>query len=289
MSEGSQTIKDIRTRLFTELRDIYPRNEIDAISNLIFKTLFGIDRLHALLNQDFILPPETITKIEEIEFELKTGKPVQYILGETYFYDCTFKVNPSTLIPRPETEELVDLIIRENKDFRGKITDIGTGSGCIAISLKKNLRQSEVTGIDISEDALIVARANAHLNETDVSFINCDIFHPDYTKFENWDIIVSNPPYVLESEKEFMRRNVLEFEPAQALFVPDNNPLVYYDAIIIFSEKTLAHGGKIYLEINENKGPGIVHLLDIAGFTDIKIIKDLNGKNRFIKGTRNGR
>jgi release factor glutamine methyltransferase len=288
MSAGLNTIKDIREHLIKELKDIYPDNEINSITNLIFKTLFGYDRLHILLNPDFILSPEGRIRIIEIVKELRTGKPVQYILGETFFFNCIIKVSNATLIPRPETEELVDLIIIENRDFKGKIIDIGTGSGCIAISLKKNLKNAEVTGIDISEEALKIARTNAILNDTDVSFRNCDILQFDHEQLPVYNMIVSNPPYVMESEKQFMRRNVLDFEPHKALFVPDNDPLVFYRTIINLSEKTLAPGGKIYLEINENKGEEIYNLLDLSGLNEIKIINDINGKNRFIKGRKNG-
>lgn len=289
MSAGLKTIKDIREHLIKELRDIYPENEINAITNLIFKTLFGMDRLHIHINADSIMPSDSRNRFIEIARELKTGKPIQYILGETFFYGCTIKVNNATLIPRPETEELVDLILKENRDFKGKITDVGTGSGCIAISLKKNLSSAEVTGLDISENALEVARSNALLNEAAVSFIRCDILHIDQAKVPFCDIIVSNPPYVTESEKQHMRRNVLDFEPHKALFVPESDPLVFYRAIINYSEKTLTPGGKIYLEINEAKGNDVLQLLDLAGFNEIKIITDLNGKNRFVKGKKNGR
>jgi len=287
MSAGLKTLKDFREHLIKELRDIYPENEINAFTNLIFKTLFGMDRLHIHLNPDLILPTDSRKRFIEIASELKTGKPIQYVLRETIFYGCTIKVNNATLIPRPETEELVDLIIKENRNFTGKITDIGTGSGCIAISLKKNLALAQVTGLDISENALAVARSNAILNDVAVSFISSDILHPDQAKIPSVDIIVSNPPYVLESEKQHMRRNVLDFEPHMALFVPDSDPLVFYKAIINLSEKKLAKGGKIYLEINEAKGNEILRLLDLSGFYDTTIILDINGKNRFVKGRKN--
>ena len=288
MSVNLRTLKDIRKHFLDELKGIYPEHEILAITNLVLKTHFGIDRLHLLLDSGQIFTSLTMNYIVSICNELKTGKPVQYILGETLFYNCIIKVNNGTLIPRPETEELVDLIIKENKDFRGKIIDIGTGSGCIAIAIKKNLHDAEVTGIDISERALEIATANAILNNVDVSFMKQDIFKFDQRTISQSGIIVSNPPYVLESEKKFMRSNVLDYEPHNALFVPDKDPLIFYRTIVKLSEKILKPGGKIYFEINENKGEELSRLLKSAGYSEIMIIQDINGKNRFIKGRLNG-
>jgi release factor glutamine methyltransferase len=288
MSVNIQTLKDIRNYLKKELCSIYPEQEIIAITNLILKTHLGIDRLHLLSGSDQIVSSQTVSRIVEICNELKTRKPLQYILGETSFYDCTIKVNYDTLIPRPETEELVDLIIRENPGFRGRVIDIGTGSGCIAIAIKKNLREAEVTGIDISEGALEIASSNGILNNVIVSFFKADILKLDPELFPPAEIIVSNPPYVLESEKQNMSRNVLDFEPHNALFVPDKDPLIFYRAIVCLSERILIPGGKLYFEINEKKSGEMCRLLESTGYSEVKIIDDINGKNRFVKGKLNG-
>jgi release factor glutamine methyltransferase len=288
MSVNFRTLKDIRELFNSELEGMYPENEIIAITNLIFKTQFGVDRLHLLLDSGQIVSCQNHERIVAICSELKTGKPIQYVLGETLFCNCTIKVDKETLIPRPETEELVDLIIKENKDFRGRIIDIGTGSGCIAIAVKKNLPGAEVTGIDISGKALEKANANAILNNVAVSFVREDIFKFNHQTIFRAEIIVSNPPYVLESEKQYMRRNILDFEPHNALFVPDNDPLLYYRAILNISEKILIPGGKIYFEINETRGLEMERLLESNSYSEIKIINDINGKNRIIKGRRNG-
>jgi release factor glutamine methyltransferase len=288
MSVNLQTFKDIRNYLKKELNGIYPEQEITSTTNLIFKTHSGIDRLHLLLDSGEIVSSQTVSRIVEICDELKTRKPIQYILGETSFYNCIIKVNKETLIPRPETEELVDLIIRENPGFRGRIIDFGTGSGCIAIAIKKNLREAEVTGIDISEGALEIASSNGILNNVNVSFFKGDILKLDSDLIPPVEIIVSNPPYVLESEKQNMNRNVLDFEPHNALFVPDKDPLIFYRAIVNISERILIPGGKLYFEINEAKSKEMCRLLESAGYSEVKIIDDINGKNRFVKGRRNG-
>ena len=284
MSAKKRTFKDIRTHFLKELNSIYPDQEIIAITNLIFKTHFGIERLHLLMDSSQIIPSRNLKKIFEICDELKTGKPPQYVLGQTSFYNCTIKVNNQTLIPRPETEELVDLIIKENSGFSGRIMDIGTGSGCIAIAIKKNLQKAELTGIDISDEALKVASHNAKLNDVNVLFLKRDILKIDTESIPSAEIIVSNPPYVLESEKQYMKKNVLDFEPHSSLFVPDENPLLFYMAIINLSQKILSPQGKIYFEINENKGREICALLESAGYSEVKIVKDINSKERIVKG-----
>lgn len=288
MNVNIQTLKDIRDYLKNELYGIYPEQEIIAITNLIFKTHLGIDKLHLLQYSSQIVSSKIVSRIVEICDELKTRKPLQYILGETSFYNCTIKVNNETLIPRPETEELVNLIIRENPGFRGRVIDIGTGSGCIAIALKKNLREAEVTGIDISEGALEMASSNGILNNVDVSFLKGDILKFDSELIPPAEIIVSNPPYVLESEKQNMSQNVFDFEPHNALFVPDDDPLIFYRAIVNLSERILIPGGKLYFEINEAKGGEMCRMLESAGYSEVKIIDDINGKNRFAKGRLNG-
>ena len=288
MNVKLQTLKDIRNYFIKELISIYPEHEITAITNLIFKTHFGIERLHLLIDAGQIISSQTVCRMVEICNELKTGKPIQYILGETLFYNCIIKVNNETLIPRPETEELVDLIINENKGFAGRIIDIGTGSGCIAIAIRKNLPGTEVTGVDISDGALEMASFNALLNNVNVTFLKGDILKFASESIPPADIIVSNPPYVLESEKRFMKPNVIDFEPHNALFVPDDDSLVFYRAIVNMSRKILVPGGKLYFEINEKKGGEICSLLESAGYSEINIINDINSKNRFVKGRLNG-
>lgn len=288
MCVNIQTIKDIRTYLSRELYENYKEPEIISLTYIIIKTIFNTTKLHKLLLSDQIVSKEQSERIITICEELKTGKPVQYILGETIFYDCPIRLSNATLIPRPETEELVDLIIRENKNYNGNIIDIGTGSGCIAIALAKNLPASDVTGTDISEEAILIAKENALLNNIYVSFIRVDILNPGFSTVKKTGIIVSNPPYVRISEKQFMSRNVLDFEPPVALFVPDSDPLVYYRAILKFSEIMLLPSGKLYFEINEAMGKPMTQLLESSGYYKIEIIKDINGKERIIKGIKNG-
>lgn len=282
-----QTLKDIRHYLAKEIEEIYHEPETSALANLIIKTVFGISRLHQLYNNDQLVTGKQAQRIIDICKDLKTGKPIQYIIGETSFYDCIIRVDSSTLIPRPETEELVDLIIRENKGYKGSIIDFGTGSGCIAIALAANMPGAIITGIDISEDAIIKARENASLNNVPVTFTRGDIFNFDSENTRNTGIIVSNPPYVRNSEKHLMSKNVLDFEPHSALFVSDSDPLVYYRAIAKIAEKTLIPGGRMYFEINEAMGQPIVQLLETNGYSDIQLVNDINGKERIIKGTKN--
>jgi release factor glutamine methyltransferase len=288
MGVNIQTIKDIRLYLFKELKEIYHEQEISAITNNIIKTVFGIVKLHQIYNSDQPVTKEQTGEILKICDELKTGKPLQYILGETTFYDCIIRVDSSTLIPRPETEEMVDIIIRENKDFKGNILDIGTGSGCIAIALAKNIPGAQITGIDISGNAIAVAQKNAEINNVSVSFSEGDIFSFDPSITSEAGIIVSNPPYVSESEKKFMSRNVLGFEPPEALFVPDTDPLKFYKQILTIGDKILVPNGRIYFEINEAMGKPMTELVESSGYSEIKIIKDLNCKDRILKGRKNG-
>jgi len=287
MSVNIQTLSDIRKLIKTELSPLYPDTEIRSLSDIIIRTLFGSGLLHHLSIQEMVIPPEKAERIKEIAAELRRGRPLQYILGETEFYNCIIRVNEHTLIPRQETEELVDLIIKENTGYKGDIIDIGTGSGCIAIALAKNMRGAGVTAIDISEEALETAKINAINNAVDVSFLKADIFVPDKIPGTTAGIIVSNPPYVRESEKKLMHMNVLEHEPYSALFVPDSDPLMFYRAILEAAEIMLTPSGKIYFEINEALGSGVASLTRRYGLNNVVIIKDLNGKDRFVKAVKN--
>jgi release factor glutamine methyltransferase len=288
MSVNIQTIKEIRPFLARELAGIYPDTEIGAFAIIIIRLLVRTPRIHISGLPESPLTQKQAEQVFSICKDLKTGKPIQYVLGETSFYNCTIKVNGETLIPRPETEELVDLIVKENKGFRGTILDIGTGSGCISIALALNLPGTTVTGFDISEGAIALARENSKLNDADVTFLKADIMNFDANQFIKTDIIVSNPPYVRESEKKVMARNVLDFEPHSALFVPDSDPLRYYSAILKAAASILSPGGKVYFEINEAMGSELSLLIREHGYSGIRLIKDLNGRERIIKGIRNG-
>ena len=241
--------------------------------------------IHALPESP--LTQKQAARVLSICRELKSGKPLQYVLGETSFYNCTIKLSAETLIPRPETEELVDLIVKENRGFRGTILDIGTGSGCIAIALAINLPGTTVTGIDISEGAIAMAKENSTLNNATVAFFRADIMNFDANQVTKTNIIVSNPPYVRDSEKKHMASNVLDFEPHNALFVPDSDPFRYFTAILEIAGKILIPGGKVYFEINEAFGKEMSLLIEEYGYRSIEVIRDLNGRERIIKGTRN--
>ena len=287
MGVNIQTIKDIRFYLLQELEGIYPEPELSSLTNIIIKTLTGVTKLHQVYLSDQSVNNSQAERCIKICSELKTGKPIQYILGETIFYDCLIRVTPSTLIPRPETEELVHYTIRENKGFAGNIIDFGTGSGCIAIALARNFPESTVTGIDISEEALGVAKENSILNNVNITFQKGDILNMDISTLPLSGIIISNPPYVRESEKYLMNRNVLDFEPHQALFVSDTDPLVFYRAILRVAEIILLPGGSVWFEINESLGSLMVDLMKSFGFVNIRVIKDINGKDRIINGLKN--
>ena len=245
---------------------------------------------------DLALKPDT--EIDEIEIkkwkniiaQLQLQKPIQYILGETEFFGLPFMVTPDVLIPRPETEELVDWILKNNSNNSNnseklRILDIGTGSGCIPISLTKNLKNSEVAAIDVSKEALEVAAINAKDNSVEVRFIKMDILKTEDLA-ETYDIIVSNPPYVRELEKEEMQKNVLEFEPHIALFVEDDDALLFYLKITKLASKSLSEGGQLYFEINQYLGQRMLDLLNEYKFRDIELRKDIYGNDRMIFGRK---
>jgi release factor glutamine methyltransferase len=229
------------------------------------------------------LSTKIIHEIDHIISELKLNKPIQYIVGRTEFYNLNFYITAGVLIPRPETEELVNLIINENNKGFFKILDIGTGSGCIAISLAKNLPGSVIYATDISDEALSLTRKNCKLNNIDIQLFQHDILIDNSPLDEAFDIITSNPPYVRECEKKYMQPNVLEYEPHRALFVPDNDYLLFYRKISDFSVSHLNHNGKIYFEINESFGNEVALLLEEKGFSEISIKKDINNKDRMVR------
>lgn len=266
-----------------ELAGIYAREEIESLTFLIFEKLKGYSRTQFLLAKDEELCPKELSEIEKIVARLKNHEPIQYILGTTEFYGLPFYTVPEVLIPRPETEELVQWIIQENKSSKPTILDMGTGTGCIAISLQKNIPQSTVLACDISPACLETAKRNSELNSAEVSVIQYDILKnaPDFS-FPELDIIVSNPPYIRETEKTLMEKNVLDHEPELALFVPDENPLIFYEQIADFSRIHLKNQGHLYFEINEAFGPECYEMLQEKGFSEIVLKKDIHGKDRMI-------
>lgn len=266
-----------------ELSGIYSTDEIESLIFLIFEKLKGYSRTQFLLAKEEILTPEDQSEIDKIVLRLKNQEPIQYILGETEFYGLPFYAVSGVLIPRPETEELVQWIIQENKNTSPTILDIGTGSGCIAISLRKNIPQSTVLACDISPVCLETALLNAALNSAELSVIEFDILNsvPKF-EFPKLDILVSNPPYVRETEKLLMERNVLGYEPELALFVPDSDPLIFYSRIADFAQVHLKNGARLYFEINEAFGMECSEMLRGKGFSEITLKKDINGKDRMI-------
>jgi release factor glutamine methyltransferase len=284
-----QPIRIYYQNFVLQLLTIYEVNEAESIAGIVFEELFMMKKHHILiLEKD--LDDEQISHLNLILNRLLTHEPVQYILRVSDFYGLRFKVNKHVLIPRRETEELVDLII---KDVRGwklevgtkiNVLDIGTGSGCIAISLKKNLPFAHLTAMDISTEALETANENALLNKVIVDFVQTDILHSTFNiQHLPFEIIVSNPPYIMEDEKKEMLNNVLEHEPHQALFVPNDNPLKFYIAIADFAKNNLTANGKLYFEINEIFGNEILQMLNDKGFQHIEIIRDMQQKNRMIR------
>ena len=284
-----QTIQEAITQIKNELEPIYGKAETGAFVRIIFEEVKRFSSIDLHINSHTKISNLEKKRIDQIVSRLKKQEPIQYILGYTEFYELKFSVAPGVLIPRNETEELVHWIISDHQHQpKLNLLDMGTGSGCIAISLAKNLTGSSVSALDISAEAIQIASANAQSNKVSVKFIEADILQPNSTNLPNLslDVVVSNPPYVTESEKELMLPNVLEHEPHLALFVADDNALLFYRAIAQFSLNKLKPGGLLYFEINEAKANETVEMLNNLGFTDIEVRKDLNGRDRMIKGRK---
>lgn len=297
------------------LKDLYSRSEINSFIRLIMERVCDLPPYKLLLGKDTELSDTAKRQIQEIVKRLEKQEPLQYILGKADFYGLLFNVNPSVLIPRPETEELVDLIIREHqspKETPLRILDIGTGSGCIAITLAHHLKQAEVYALDISEEALKTATKNAEICRADVRFLQGNILshaggelsppawgtfptrmgetphpHGDSVSFDgNLQLIVSNPPYIMDKEKRDMERNVLDYEPHLALFVPDDDPLLFYRQIARFGKQALSPGGWLYFEINAQCGDATLRMLQAEGYQHVSLIRDLSNKDRILKAQR---
>lgn len=292
MRIASNKITDILRFFRDELQAIYEKEELETIIEYCFEDYLNMKRPDIVLRANDTISESNLLKFNFAIKDLKKYKPIQYILGKADFYGLKFQVNEHVLIPRPETEELVDLIIKENEELSTKsqevsILDIGTGSGCIPIALKKNIPFAKMYALDISIQAIEVAKQNALINNTDVNFIIDDILDPKLNLRKQtplFDIIVSNPPYIGISEKDQMQKNVLDYEPHIALFVANEDPLLFYNAISNFALKHLKPKGKLYLEINQAYGGETKQLLESKGFKNIILIKDLNNKNRILRG-----
>lgn len=290
MKVPSNLVKDIRKYYCELLCSLYEKDEANAMILILFKYYFNIDRVRMVLEPDLRLSESEMLKIHFAVKDLLRNKPIQYVTGETEFCDLKFKVNENVLIPRPETAEMISKIVNSQHSTVNNhcsIIDIGTGSGCIAISLAKMISNSNVYALDISEEALKIAKENAFNNNVNVSFIHDDILNLKNNIETKFDIIVSNPPYVRELEKAEMHSNVLKWEPHKALFVSDNDPLIFYRSILEFAKTHLKDNGEVWFEINEYLGKEMSDLCHELGFSNVKIHKDFRDRDR-VMSLRNG-
>ena len=288
-------LKQYKTHFFDSLRNIQEEQEIESFFFILTEYLHNLKRVDVALNPNFELSEDDVEKWNAILAELQLEKPIQYITGEAWFFGLRFEVNENTLIPRPETEELVDWILSSSITQHPTlltILDIGTGSGCIPISLKANLPQANVSAIDVSEKALEVAKRNATSNKVEINFFQTNILEVEdlsqlpspITDYPSpYNIIVSNPPYVRNLEKEEIKKNVLDYEPHLALFVEDTDALLFYRKIAQLALKNLSPNGLLFFEINQYLGKETVELLQNLGFKNIELKKDMYGNDRMIK------
>jgi len=284
-------IKKFRDYFNKTLKKIYPTSEIDTFLFLLLEEYLNFKRIDVVLKSNFEISPEDLILLKSSTKLLEQEIPIQYILGKTEFYGFPFILNEHVLIPRPETEELITSILEKvlktktfhtnAKEKQLKILDIGTGSGCIPISLKKSLPFAEITAIDVSNEALTIAKKNAVLNKVDINLTQQDILNTTSLN-QLYDVIVSNPPYVRESEKKEIKNNVLNNEPHMALFVEDNNPLVFYNKIAELAKNHLTKNGTLFFEINQYLGKETVELIKLKGFNKIQLKKDIFGRDRII-------
>lgn len=289
MKIATNKLSDLYEFYKNELTSIYDEGELYSIFELVCEKYLNYSKSQLKQYFEDKINQSELINIYNAGVELKKGTPIQYILKEAYFYDLTFNVSNAVLIPRPETEELVDLIIKSQTTHNSKpitILDIGTGSGCIPITLKKHLPQAKVVGIDISDKALEVAKTNATKNNVEVEFLKLDILSNNQ-KLNNYNVIVSNPPYVLNSEVQQMDARVLEHEPHLALFVEDNNPIIFYKRIIDLCDKYLEEKGWLYFELNPLYAIDVKNYAnDSKNFNFTEILNDMSGKQRFLKAQK---
>jgi release factor glutamine methyltransferase len=281
-------LKEFKLFFNEALSAIYPKTEIDSFFFILMEEKLKLQRIDTVLKSDFLITEKNLIDLKNIVKRLQKEEPIQYIIGNTEFYGLPFLVDKNTLIPRTETEELVAWVLDEIKVFtNNKITelsilDIGTGTGCIPISLAKNLTSLNISAIDISPEALLIAKQNAILNKVTIEFIELDILNAESLPQE-YNVIISNPPYVRELEKKEIKNNVLENEPHLALFVADENPLIFYNKIADLAKKQLSENGMLFFEINQYLGKETINMLVKNGFKNIQLKKDLFGNDRMIK------
>ena len=287
---AAMTIHEANMRLIFQLYELYDDREAANITDLVMENITGWKRIDRVINKELKMSGVMEQQLENYTKELLTHKPVQYVLHEAWFGGMKYYVDEHVLIPRPETEELVDLVIKEvkkksnaqnNLDKKKSLLDIGTGSGCIPITLKKNLPETDVYSIDVSEKALDVAKRNANMNGADVKFVLGNFLDENkWIEFSSFDVIVSNPPYIPKKGMEEMSKNVVDYEPHLALFVPDDDPLIFYKAIARFAEKKLLPGGRIFLELHEQLAEEVKGLFSFFG--EVQVKNDMQGKERFL-------
>ncbi|MBK7433607.1 MAG: peptide chain release factor N(5)-glutamine methyltransferase [Chitinophagaceae bacterium] len=291
------TAKELYREFLLKLQDLYELSEATVITDLVFESIAGIKKAGLLINPNTGIDPVTLDELNWALTELREHKPVQYVLGECWFHHLKYKVNEQVLIPRPETEELADWVLRDfktniyrvnqsggtEKHSRLSILDIGTGSGCIAITLKKNLPGSQVTALDISQGALDLARENAHTHHAEIQLVKMDFLRSSqWPILPKFDIIISNPPYIPLSEKDKLDKHVVDFEPHTALFVPEDDPCIFYRRIAAFCLEHLKKTGSVYLEVDATHAEEVATLFK-PDFKQIEIRKDLYGRERMIK------
>ena len=278
-------VQKFKSHFFLELSKLYPQTEIQSFLNILIEFKLNLTRVDLALKPNLEITAQEIMFFEKALSDLKKHIPIQYITGTTNFYGLDFNVNNSVLIPRPETEELVEWIIKDSKNFNEiSILDLGTGSGCIAISLAKNLPNAKIYALDISKESLKIAKNNAAINKVSIEFIEADILSIEQLK-QKFNIIVSNPPYVRELEKEMMQQNVLAYEPHLALFVKNEKPLLFYKKIADLAKNYLDENGNLYFEINQYLGKETSELLTSKGFKNVELKKDIFEVDRMIKAS----
>jgi release factor glutamine methyltransferase len=283
-------ILEFKSYFSSELSDIYPKKEIESFFFLLIEEYLDLQRIDTVLRPDFVIQKDKLATLNNVLKRLQKEEPIQYIMGKTEFYGYPFLVDEHTLIPRPETEELVEWVLKETESLKLgasktiSILDIGTGTGCIPISLAKNLPNAKISAIDVSAKALKVAQKNAELNKVNIHFMEIDILNAK-NLLGKYDIIISNPPYVRELEKVEIQNNVLQNEPHLALFVSDENPLIFYDKIAGLVKKNLSKNGLLFFEINQYLGQETTDLLKQKGFKTVELKKDLFKNDRMIKAS----